>query len=192
MKNIRTFFVGVLACFIVLFFVNRCSEKKQPKTLTKTEVKIVKRTDTIIKTVFSEPKKVFVIKEVAKDGSDSIVHVDRNVYFKDTTTIAANNYKTRLEANNASAELEITTTGELLDVQGTINYDEKETTTETIIYKNNSGLFLYGKSNINNFHNVEVGALFQLKNKVFLSGGISYDNFTQKISPRVGIGIKIY
>ena len=108
----------------------------------------------------------------------------------DSTTIAANEFKAKLTSNNATADLKILTTGELLSVTGKITPQEKRITTTKI--KDKSGLYIYGMLPLNKTVSPEVGALYQLRNKMFISGGVQYNDLTKSIDFKVGIGIKIF
>lgn len=170
-----------LIVLALCLFLKQCS--KEPKTIVKTEY--VKVTDTITKTIIDTvPKLVYVEKTKTIKGKDSIVYKDKPT----DTSITANQYNTTLESNNASADLKITTTGELLDVKGTINYTKEIKT----IKQAQSGLFLYGDVPITKPHtNVELGLIYQFKNSILIKGGAQYNNFTKGVDFKVGIGIKL-
>jgi hypothetical protein len=182
-KNIIWIVLG-LACVVV--FVKSCDD--EDKIVTKTEIKYIKVIDTVVKTVISEPKTVYINKYKTIKGNDSIVYVSKT----DSTTVKANQYDTKLESNNATADLKITVIGELLDVSGIITYENKETTTTITKTKAKSGVFIYGNVPINsNLINVEVGLLYQIKNKLIIMGGVQYNQFTKSPDIKVGIGIKL-
>ena len=167
---------------LVILLVRQC--EKEPERVVKTVYRNV--TDTITNVVIKEvPKKVYVERVKSVKGKDSIVYVDT----PNDSTIVANQYDTELKSNNASAKLKITTTGELLDVSGTITYKEKETTVETV--KNKSGLFIYAGTPVNSNLQPEVGLLYQFKNKVLLGGGVEYDNLNG-VNVKIKLGIKIF
>jgi len=77
-------------------------------------------------------------------------------------------------------------------VQGVITYPRIETTTETIKIRDASGLFIYGNLPINNIQSPEVGVLFQIKNKLFISTGSQYNHLSQQLDYKVGLGVKIW
>lgn len=179
--------IWVIVGLIIAFVLMRQCEG-EPKTITKTETKTIIKTDTIKKVIIKEiPKTVYVEKLKTVKGKDSIIYKDK----PDSTTIKANQYKTTLESNNALADLNITTTGELLDVSGTITYPEKETTTTITKIRDASGFYIYGQLPINNLTQIEVGGLFQFKNKAFISGGVSYNNITKQPDFNIGLGIRL-
>jgi len=181
MKN---WFIYLIAIVIIIVAVKQCEEKE---TKIETVIEYLKVTDTITKTIISEPEKIYVERVKTLKGKDSIIYVDK----KTSTAIQVNNYDTKLESNNASADLNIVTTGELLEVTGTINYTQENKTTTITEYKSKSGLFLYGKVPVSNFNSPEIGVLYQFKNSLIIGSGVQYNNFTQKPELTATIGIKI-
>ncbi len=177
-------FVG----FIMLFcFIKQCEGK--PKIVVKTETKIVKVSDTITEVEIKQiPKIVYVQKIKNVKGKDSIIYKDK----AGEGTIEAKQYNTELKANNALAKLKITTTGELLDVSGVITYPKEINTVTITKTRNASGLFIYANVPITNFQSPEIGVLLQIKNKMFVSSGMQYNNFTKQIDFKVGLGVKIW
>ena len=183
MKDWFTYFLVIV---LIIVLIKQCDGNE--RTVTKTKIEYVKVTDTVTKTKIDTIfKKVFVNKYVDKQGENVIVYVDK----PNDSTIEANQYNTTLLSNNATAELEITTTGELLDVQGTINYSQKETTTETLKIRDASGFYIYGNMPVNSAQ-PELGVLYQLKNKMFISAGAQYNQFTKSADLKVGLGVKIF
>lgn len=177
--SIWWFIVGAIIVFVLL---KQC--EPEPKTITKTEY--VKVTDTITETIIEEiPKTVYVERVKTIKGKDSIIYRENPT----DSTITANQYTTQLKSNNATADLEITTTGELLDVQGVINY-EKEITTITE-FKNNSGLFAYGQARINGFDSYAAGLDYHFKNKIIVGANVQYDLLHNYTSFNVKIGFRI-
>lgn len=178
----------LIAIVLIVFIVKKC--EKDPKTVTKTKIEYVKVTDTILRTVFDTlPKLVYVERIKTVKGKDSIVYVDKPA----DTSIKANQYATKLESNNATANLKITTTGELLDVQGTINYTQTITTTETIKTTAKSGLFLYAETSTNPvFERAELGLDYQIKNTIILGTSASYDNLSKKLNFNVKVGFRVF
>lgn len=183
MKNWYWYILGII---ILIALIKQC--EGETKTITKTVIEYVPVTETITETkIDTVPKLVYVEKTKTVKGKDSIIYVKE----PNDSTIKANQYNTTLLSNNASADLKITTTGELIDVQGTINYNQKQTTTETLKIRDASGLFIYGNMPVNSVQ-PEVGVLYQLKNKMFISAGAQYNEFTKSADLKVGLGIKIF
>jgi len=172
-----------LLIFGIIFFALLKQCEGEPKVITKVKTKVTTVHDTITE-VKIDTNYVRVYVEKTKD---SIVYVSQPT----DSTITANQFTTNLKSNNANAKLQITTTGELLDVSGIITYPEKETTVETIITRDASGFYIYGNLPINNMVSPELGVLLQVRNKMFVSGGVQYNNFTQKMDFKIGLGIKL-
>jgi hypothetical protein len=183
-KNIIFIVVGFL---LVMIIVRSC--EKEPKITTKTVTKIEYVRDTFIKTVISEPKVVYVQKIKTIEGETKVVYLDK----PSSSTISANQYETVLKSNNATANLKITSTGEVLDVQGTIDFP-KETTITTITKSTaKSGLFIFAQVPVNqNQINIEVGALYQFKNTFGIMGSVQYNEFTKGVDLKAGMLIKIF
>ena len=185
MSKENTYLALVIGLFLIIVLVVKQCEKEPKivvKTVTKTVVDTVKTVE--IKEV---PKTVYVNKYITKEGDTKIVYVK----VKDSSTIEAKQYDTKLESNKATANLKITTTGELLDVSGIITYPELTTTITN--YKNKSGLFIYGNAPLKqDYLNAEIGLLYQFKNTVGIMAGVQYDDFTRKANYKVGIAVKIY
>jgi len=183
MKHWLWYLIGII---VLILLVKQC--EGDTKTITKTVIKYVPVTEiikeTVIDTVF---KKVYIERLKTVKGKDSIIYKDK----PSNSTISANQYNTTLLSNNASAELKITTTGELIDVIGTINYKQKETNTEILKIRDASGLFIYGGSNIQKFQ-PEIGVLFQFKNKVFINLGVELDNMKREANLKAGFGVRLF
>lgn len=178
----------VIIGVIVLFAILKQCTYTEPEIVEKEVVKIVKVTDTINNTIIKEiPKKVYVEKTKTIKGKDTIIYRDK----QNDSTIDANQYETTIKTGNASADLQITTTGELLDVQGVIHYNKEIKTIERTKTINASGLFIYGKHPVNNTFNPELGLMYNMNNKILIGAGANYNNFTQKIDATITIGFKL-
>lgn len=157
--------------------IKQCGE---PKVVTKTVTEVVKVHDTItevkIDTIYTQ---VFIDKVKTVKGKDSIIYVDK----ANDSSLIAKKYKTTVKSNEAEAKLDIVTTGELLDIKGTINYPRiTETTTIT---KPGSGLFFYGSSSF------EVGLIYNIRNKMQLGLGGQYNNITNRIEPTFTLAVRL-
>jgi hypothetical protein len=191
-KNIIFIF---LACILVIVVVKRC--ENAPKTETKTKVNIEWIKDSLREVIINEIEPVYIdtgsTKYIKGDKlitwRDSIIYVDK----PSKTTIKANQFETILKSNNATANLKITSTGQVLDVLGTIEYPETTITNTTAKTRAKSGLFVYADVPINkNSIDVGGGLMYQFKNTLLLKGGVQYNDFTKTIDLRVGLGIKIF
>ena len=187
MKKIYNIIPYAIIILLILFVFKQCQE--EPETIT--TIEYITKTDTITNTVIKEiPTVKYVTKIKTEKGKDSIV------YIKDTTDIAtpiikANEYKASLKSNNATAALDILTTGELLDVKGTITYKEKQTTITT--FKDRSVLYGYAEASVKPvFERVEVGLDYTIKNKWIVGTSVSYNNVSNTGNINVKVGIKIF
>ena len=181
--------VWYLAAMVILFAVIKQCEK-EPKIITKTETKTIVVKDTITETVIKEvPKTVYVEKIINQKGDTEIVFVKDST----STSIKSKQYDTTLKSNDASAELKITTSGEILDVSGIITYPKKETTTTITKIKPQSGLFLSAQVPIQkNFNSVGLGLDYQFKNTLLIGVVGSYDNISNTVNLSARLGVKIF
>ena len=191
MKTIKI--ENALALFVVLFIVltallNQCQGVSNDNpVIVETDTIIKIKTDTVINTIINEvPKTVYVEKVKTIKGKDSIIYKDS----PSETTITANQYETKIESNNAFADLNITTTGELLDVSGVITYPEKETTTTITNTVNSSGFYIYGSSSLQDF-TPELGVLYNFKSKAIIGLGGHIDQITKDLNVVGTIAIKL-
>lgn len=181
-SNIIALIVGAVIVFILM---RSC--EGEPKIVTTTVTKIVKVTDTINTVTIKEiPKKVYI--EKTKKGDTIVVYKNQ----PSETTIEASQFEVELLANDATANITITSLTKPLDVFGTIIYDKKETTTETIITRDASGLYIYGSLPITSQISPELGAMFQIKNKLIIGAGFQYNDFTRNIDATVTLAIKVW
>lgn len=176
----------IVAIIVIIVLIKQC--EGEPRTITKTKIEYVPVTEKITKTVIDTVfERVYVEKTKTIKGRDTIIYKDK----PSEATIKANLYEAKVESNNATAELEITTTGELLDVRGIINYKKEIKTVETLKIRDASGFYIYAGMPINNIQ-PEVGVLYQFKNKMFISAAAQYNDFTKSADIKVGLGVKIF
>lgn len=173
--------------FLLVLLLDRCSGDK---VITKVETveRIVTDTFYSEKTVIKEiPKPVYINRTVTQKGKDSIIYVDK----PNDSTITARQFNTTLESNRAKADLTIVSTGEVLDVLGTIQYPEKETIiTKT---KEKGGLYIYGSAPINsNAFSPELGIQYNFRNKMFIGTSAQYNNINSSLDIKLGIGVRIF
>lgn len=195
-KNILIIVGVVIVAILLLKIFN-----EEERTVTVIETKIVKVVDTI-KVI--EIKEKPVIKYVYKNKKE-IVYVDKEIFIKDTTktVIEANEYKTTLESNRAIANLSVLTTGELLDIKGTISYPKETKTITTTKYIHNSSMFVYGQlsiagydsnsySSAGRFNQRQLGIDYVIKDKVILGVSGSNDASSDIYYFNIKVGIKIF
>lgn len=181
----------LITAIIVSALFKQC--KSEPKTTVKTKEVIKWKTDTITNVVIKEvPKIVNVNKYIDKQGEKVIVYVDK----RNDSTITANQYQTEIKSDSATAKLSITTTGELLDIQGVITYPRIEKTTTITNTVDASGRFMYLKTDVlDNFKSVDAGVFLHLNNKLGLLLEVGYDDRIKQVSNNgfnssLGIAIK--
>lgn len=185
MKKELIYIIGSIV--LALGIVKACEQ--EPKIVTKIKTETVTVYDTIHKfEIIDKPVKVFVERFKTLKGKDSIIYLKE----PNPSTIEANSFKTVLSSNKAKADLNIVTTGELLDVKGVITYPEVTNTVTTKIIKAKSGLFIYADVPVSNMQNIEAGLIYQFKNSFLLKGSLQYNNLTKTPDLKVGIGIKIF
>jgi len=185
-------FVSIIAVFII---VKSCEPK--PIIKVKTEVNIKDIIDSVRTATLKGVKPVYIdtSKSEIRYIKGKTIFKDSIVYVKtpNDNTIKANQYDTKLTANNATAKLKITTTGDLLDVSGTIEYKKKETTTTVSKIVPMSGLFIYGGASVvPMLQSVEVGVDYQIRNTVII--GINADHNFQYNFNSIGVklGVNIF
>jgi len=173
---------------LMFFAVKQC--QPEPVIVTKTKTEYIKITDTITKTkIDTVPKLVYVEKIKTEKGKDSIIYVNQ----PSDTSITANKYTTELISNNAKANLQITTTGKLLDVQGTINYTQTNTTIENTKIVPRSGLFAYLETSTNPiFENSAIGLDYHIKNTILIGASTSYNNISKTVNFNVKLGFRVF
>lgn len=73
------------------------------------------------------------------------------------------------------------------------NYKEQKKEYEKQLKKNQSGFYIYGSAPINaDALSPEIGVLFQLRNKMFISTSAQYNNLNNNVDLKVGIGVKLF
>tara|TARA_B110000977_G_C11066817_1_gene488080 strand:+ start:672 stop:1244 length:573 start_codon:yes stop_codon:yes gene_type:complete len=187
--KIDIFWAFILA--IVIFTVMQQCTNNDVKIITKTETVIETVVDTITKVIIQKVPgpKIYVEKVKTVKGKDSIVYKDK----PSETTITANKYKTELESEGAIAKLEILTTGEILDVKGTITYPKEITTTKITKKIPKSGAFLFLETNLKRIPDrYAIGIDYQIKNKILLGTSVSYNLITNNVNLNVKVGFKIF
>ena len=183
MKWSKNLFFAIIAVIIVFIVIRKCEE--EPRVITKIEY--ITKTDTITETVIKDKPIIRYVERIkTAKVKDSIIYVSQPTEL----SVEAKEYEATVKTDSSRADLKILTTGELLDVKGTITYNQKETTITKI--KDKSGFYVYGMIPVDNPIIPEVGGLYQFRNKMFISGGIEYNDFTKSVDFKVGIGVKLF
>jgi len=173
----------LIAIIFIIVFLKDCGGEK---IKTVTVIETVKVTDTVINTVIQKVPKTVYIERLKTIKKDTIIYKDQ----PDSTTIKANQYSTKLESNNSTAELQITTTGELLDVQGIINYKQENKTTTITKKIPSSGAYLSAQIGLVGTPSYGVGLDFQIR-KVIIGGFANYMPMNGSINAGIKLGIKL-
>jgi hypothetical protein len=176
------FWYLIIVIFIIAFLKDCGGEKIKTVTVIET----VKVTDTFTNTVIQKVPKTVYIERLKTIKSDTIIYKEK----ADSTTIQANQYTTKLESNNATADLLITTSGELFDVQGTITYKQENKTTTITKKIPSSGAYLSAQIGLVGTPSYGVGLDFQIR-KVIIGGFANYLPMNGGINAGVKIGFKL-
>ncbi len=179
-------FLKILVLFIVILMITKSCSNVEQKTIVKTEVKIVKVKDTLrIEKVIDNPVTVYVDKFKYIKQYDTL-------YRDSVEIVKANKYTERIVGKKGTADIEVTTTGELLDLKVIIEsktvFKEKEITK----FRNKSKAFISGgftSQGGNPFSTVNIGLDYHIKNKVLLKSSVGLDLITNK--PFIGVGVGI-
>ena len=177
----------IVAVVAVFALVKQC--ESEPRVITKKETVVKWKTDTIKETeIIEKEKPVYVEKIKTVKGDCTLVYRD----IPTQTTKEAKIYQTELKSDSATAKLDITSLGRILDVKGSITYPRIENTVETVKLKDKSGFYIYGQLPIQNLSNPEIGVQYNIRNTIFLSSGVQLDPITNNPNINVGIGVKIF
>lgn len=185
LKN-RNILTAVVFLVIGVLLTRSCDGGNESvRTVTKTRVVEVKDTlfvtDTIVK-----PKVVYVnktnVETVYIDKPDSI------------PTIKANKYNQRIVGNRSVADVEVLTTGELLDLKAVVTCRDSIIEKETIITKTKSNVFVSGGIGLYNkgiIRDVKVGLDYNIKNDLLIGIEAGYDLEIQQpfVGFRVGFSL---
>ena len=169
-----------------------------PRTETVTTVISEKVIDSIKGTVvIPEP----IIETITKDtiiyrqlpaitlkGKDTIIYKTDTVRLP----IEVNRYDTKLETNNAVANLSIYTTGTLFKVDGTISYQKETKTVKTTQFLNENATYLYLETSLMPMaKKFQVGVDRTINNKLLFGASVEYipEYKLGFLNARVGINI---
>lgn len=195
MKTFVKFLPYILAVVLTVIFMKQCMS---PRTETVTTVISKKVIDSIKGTVVIPEPIIETIKV------DSIVYVrlpaitlkgkDTIIYKTDTIRlpIEVNRYDTKLETNNAVANLSIYTTGTLFKVDGTISYQKETKTVKTTQFINENATYLYFETSLMPFtKKLQVGVDRTINNKLLFGASVEYipEYKLGFLNARVGINI---
>ena len=185
----RTLITALASLIIGVLIASSCEGRGDVVgNKVKTKVKVVERIDTLVvkEKVLSKPK---------------IVYVDVNntdtIYIKKPDSIPvikARKYNQKVIGERSEADIEITTTGELIDLKAFVKVKDSIITKEVVEYKVKSNVFMSGGISVNPNQSVRdfnVGIDYNVKSKVLIGIEGGYDlNVNQPfIGFRVGLSL---
>lgn len=194
---IKNVILLVLVLIAIMFFVDKCSAPAPVPGVT-TTINIEQIKDSIKNALVKDVKPIYIDTTKAKikwlRPKEKIVVVTDTFYKENEDDnagkVLAQKYFVELKSNQAKADLEITTTGELYDVTGVIEFP-KETITITERFVDRSPhLSVYTMSTINRV-SPEIGLIYKTKGSLSLMGAIQYNDFTQQGEIKLGAALTI-
>lgn len=189
----------IVVIFAVMFFVKQCSSDEEPDVVIETTVNIEWIKDSLRSVLVKEIKPIYIDTTITKikwlKPEKEIVRVT-DTFFKpgdssNINLIRANKYSIELKSNEATADLSITTSGELYDVTGTIEYPKETVTIKETIKETKPHISLYGMSPIGRF-SPELGLIYKTKGKLSLMGAAQWNEFTSEAEFKIGAAITIF
>ena len=182
MERIANFTITAIVFFIIGVLITKGCSKPIEKEVIKKEVVTIKVTDTLrMITPISTPRLVFVERVVIEN--DTII---RFVKEPTETSIVANKYSETLKGEHGEVDIDVTTTGELLDLRGVMRFNRTETTITKLVRKNT--LFIGGEYGTNGI--IESKVHLNLKDRMLFSGGVGLDN--NQVFYKVGVAIPLF
>ena len=189
--NKRNIITAIVSLVIGILIASSCNGNRSDDiTKVKTEIKVVERIDTLIVEKKSKPKTVYV---------DRIKYVKGDVVYvgepnDSVPTIKANKYSQKVVGSRSVADIEVTTTGELIDLKAFVTVKDSIIEKETIIIKSKSNVFMSGGISINPNQSVRdfnVGIDYNIKNKALIgvNGGFDLNSNQPYIGLRVGFSL---
>jgi len=178
----RTLLVALVSLIIGILLASSC-EGKEPEVKTITKTRVVKVRDTlVIKDTIVKPKKVYVNKT-----NTEVIYIDKP---DSIPTLEANKYNQRIIGSRSVADVEVLTTGELLDLKAIVTCKDSIIEKETIITKSKSNVFVSGGVGFNpqgGIRDLNVGLDYNIKNSVLIGVEAGYDLNVQQ--PFVGLRV---
>ena len=131
----------------------------------------VKIPDPIIDTITKDTIIYRQLPAITLKGKDTIIYKTDTVRLP----IEVNRYDSKLETNNAVANLSIYTTGTLFKVDGTIEYQKETKTVKTTQFINENATYLYFEGSLMPFaKKFAVGVDRTINNKFMFGGSLEY------------------
>lgn len=182
MERITTITITAICFFIIGILTTKSCQKPIYKDVIKKEVVNIRVTDTVrMITPISTPRLVFVEKVVVEN--DTII---RFVNEPSETSITANKYSETLKGEHGEVDIDVTTTGQLLDLRGVMRFNKTETTITKVVEKNK----LFMGVEYNTDERIEAKLSLSLKNKAMISGGMGFGGGQTFYS--IGVAIPLF
>tara|TARA_R100000951_G_scaffold74557_1_gene62829 strand:- start:82 stop:642 length:561 start_codon:yes stop_codon:yes gene_type:complete len=180
-KNI----VIAIASFVIGVLLASSCERDVVEVREKIVIKNVKVTDTVrMHDTIVKPVKVYVDRWRNKPNPNPTPNNEEEI-------VEANKYSQELIGEKGIAKIDVITTGELLDLSGTIECNEKIVEKTITKYTAKSKVFVSGGIDMRlngGVKNIRAGIDYNIKNKVLLKGGLGYDITDNQPFAGVGIG----
>ena len=173
-----------IASFLIGVLIASSCERDVVRVKEKIVVKNVKVTDTVrLHDTIVKPIKVYVDRWRYKPNPNT------NPIYEEEM-IEANKYSQELIGEKGIAKIDVITTGELLDLSGIIECNEKIVEKTITKYTAKSKVFMSGNIDMSldgGVKNVRLGLDYNIKNKVLIKGSLGYDITDNQ--PLVGVGL---
>ena len=180
-KNI----IIAIASFLIGVLLASSCERDVVEVREKIVIKNVKVTDTVrMHDTIVKPVKVYVDRWRNKPNPNPTPNNEEEI-------VEANKYSQELIGEKGTAKIDIITTGELIDLSGTIECNEKIVEKTITKYTAKSKVFVSGGIDMRlngGVKNIRAGIDYNIKNKVLLKGGLGYDITDNQPFAGVGIG----
>lgn len=178
----RTLLIALVSLIIGILLASSC-EGREPEVKTITKTRVVEVKDTLVVTdTIVKPIKVYVNKT-----NTEVVYIDKP---DSIPTIKANKYNQRVVGNRSVADVEVLTTGELLDLKAIVTCKDSIIERETIITKSKSNVFVSGGIGFDGegtVRDINIGLDYNIKNSVLIGVEAGYDLNVQQ--PFVGLRV---
>ena len=187
----RNVITAIVSLVIGILIASSCDGNRgNSPDKVKIKTRVIERVDTLIIEKKSKPKTVYI---------DKIKYIKGDVVYvgepnDSVPTIKANKYSQKVVGSRSVADIEVTTTGELIDLKSFVTVKDSIIEKETIIIKSKSNVFMSGGISINPNQSVRdfnVGIDYNIKNKALIgvNGGFDLNSNQPYIGLRVGFSL---
>lgn len=201
MKNLKMYLVLIIIAFLVGWVIyDKVTEPEEIKRDIKIEYERIR--DSIKETmIYPDPEVIYIDTTADKIiylKPDEIIKIKDSIIYVDSSgvgqpAIKANQFDAVLKSNNATADLQILTTGTLLNVTGIIEYEKEIKTIETTKTIIKNGGFIYLETSVfPAIQRYEVGIDYTIRNKFILGSSVSYDSNSSQGYVNFKFGYRIF